>query len=111
MKTKILSIIALAATLLSLTSCDEAWTPNTGDKTGQVSLKSLGVEVSTAESTVSRADVDLSDYIITIVNRTSCITEGQWTYSEMPEVFALPVGDYTVKVKSHTLQPAEWDMP
>ena len=111
MKTKILSIIALAATLLSLTSCDEAWTPNTGDKTGQVSLKSLGVEVSTAESTVSRADVDLSDYIITIVNRTSGITEGQWTYSEMPEVFALPVGDYTVKVKSHTLQPAEWDMP
>ena len=111
MKTKILSIIALAATLLSLTSCDEAWTPNTGDKTGQVSLKSLGVEVSTAESTVSRADVDLSDYIITIVNRTSGITEGQWTYSEMPEVFALPVGDYTVKVKSHTIQPAEWDKP
>lgn len=113
MKTKILSLLAIAALASGLTSCDDNWDPNPtpDDKQGQVSLASLGVEVSTAEQTLSRADVDLTPFIITITNKTTGVQAAQWTYGDMPELFALPVGDYTVAVKSHDVQPAEWDKP
>lgn len=113
MKTKILSFVAVAALALGLSSCDDNWNPDVEPegKTGEVSLASLGVEVSTAEQILSRAEVDLTPFIITITNKTTGEQAAQWTYGEMPELFALPVGDYTVAVKSHEVQPAEWDKP
>lgn len=116
MKTKILSILALAAAMVS---CSESWEPQT-EKTGQVALSSLGVEVAGAEEVVgstvnpkkgaSRAEVDLKPFIVKIFKESGEL-QAQWKYADMPEVFTLPVGAYTVKVGSHEVQKAEWEHP
>lgn len=109
MKTKILSFFAICAIALGMGSCADSWEPKTSD-TGEVALSSIGVEVSTNETVVSRAEVDLNPYIVTILNASGAI-EKQWRFEEMPEIFSLPVGDYTVEVKSHEVQKAAWDEP
>ena len=111
MKTKILSIAILLLAALSFTSCNESWNPKVdSDKKGELSLKSMGVEVSNAEQVVSRFSVDLSDYIVTIYTATNAVA-GEWKYSEMPEVVPLAVGDYKVTVKSHNVEKAAWEKP
>lgn len=111
MKTKILSIAIFLLAALSFTSCNESWTPNVeGDKQGELSLKSMGVEVSNAEQVVSRFSVDLSDYIVTIYTATNAVA-GEWKYSQMPEVVPLATGDYKITVKSHNVEKAAWEKP
>ena len=114
MKTKILSIVTLLFAALSFYSCSsEKWEPNGGqdnkDK-GEISLKSMGVEVSNAEQVISRLAVDLSEYIVTIYNAKN-ESVGEWKYAQMPEVVPLTVGDYKIVVKSHIVEKAAWEKP
>lgn len=112
MKTKILSLFTLAAAAIGLSSCDNAWEP-AGERTGSVSLSSLGVEVNKDEVVVSRAadDVDISQFQVTIYNAAGEV-KGTWTYGSMPEIFTLPVAqNYRVEVISHELQKAEFGKP
>ena len=114
MKTNILSILAAGAVMLGAVSCDDKWTPPTTEE-GSVDLTSLSVNMSDAEkvssAVVSRATVDLSDYIVTVTDRTGAQPAKTYTYGAMPEVLTLPVGDYTLSVKSHEVQKAEWERP
>lgn len=119
MKTKILSLLAILAISLGTTSCHEDLLGNgKGDNItaaegeGTVNMLSLGIEINNAEKVVvaSRAAVDLSDYLIDIVDSKGAKVES-WVYSEMPELFTLPIGDYTVQVRSHEVQKAEWERP
>lgn len=111
MKTKILSLITFIFAAITLSSCNEGWNPQpNSDKNGQVSLTSMGVEVSNAEQVISRLAVDLSDYIVTIYDAKNSVS-AEWKYSEMPEIFTLPVGDYKITVKSHNVEKAAWDKP
>ncbi len=116
MKTKILSLLAVIAFALGATSCHDDIKPNNGKETtqgeGTVSLISLGIEINNAEKVVanSRSVVDLSDYIINIKDSDGA-TVKTWSYANMPELFTLPVGDYTVTVRSHNVLKAEWEHP
>lgn len=109
MKTNIFSLLFVVITCVGLASCnDDKWDPNGSGDVGSVSFASMSVDVDDATTEVSRAGVSIDNFIVTIkggtVNRT-------YTYGKMPEVVSLPVGDYTVSVKSHDVKPAEFDAP
>ncbi len=108
MKTKILALLTLAASVFTLSSCDEKWEPAAGE--GTLSLRSMGVEVSTAMDVISRAEYDLSNFIVKVSDADGNL-EAEWKYSEMPEVFSLVPGKYSVSVISHEVQKAEWERP
>ncbi len=101
-------------------ACSDNWSPGddlASDRTGRIRLSSLGVEVSESEKVIetnspqSRASsVDISNFIVSIVNSTGTVVE-EWKYSEMPGVVTLPVGKYTVNVRSHNVQRAAFDEP
>ncbi len=113
MKTKIFAYAAALALSFGLCACHDD--PNVGPDPagkGSVNLKSMGIDVSNAEKVIetSRASIDLSDFQIKIYGENGALTK-EWTYSDMPEVFELPVGKYTAKVYSHEVQKAEWEHP
>ncbi len=115
MKSKILYLLAIIALAIGTTSCHDDITPGhetTVSKDGSLNLASLGIEINNAEKVIvsSRATVDLSDFIVDIVDSEGATTK-TWKYSQMPELFSLAVGDYTVKVRSHDVQKAAWEEP
>lgn len=113
MKSKILSLLTVAVLGLGLTACHDEVKPTPSGQNGQVSMRSMGVDIDNAEkviNTSARATVDLSDFIIKIYDSNNTLVKS-WTYSEMPELFSLPVGSYRVDVFSHEVQKAEWDHP
>ena len=107
---KIFSILSIATALL-FASCskDNPWDIDSGE--GQLSLKQMSVEVVNAEKVVSRASVDVSNYIVTIYRANSDVVVNSWRYAEMPEVVTLDTGDYVIKVESSTVKVADWDSP
>lgn len=112
MKNKILSTIALAASLM-LVSCADTWDPGS-TANGDVNLRSIAVEVSEATTNISKADtrasVDVTNYIVTINDERNARI-GQWTYSRMPEVVSLAPGNYSVTVQSHVIEKSAWETP
>lgn len=112
MKNKIYYIFLAVCMAFGFASChDDDWNPNVSKGEGTVQLKSLGIDVSDgAEVIASRATYDVSGFLVKIFD-TKGIPVGSWTYSEMPEVFVLPVGVYTVQVESHVVDKAAWDKP
>lgn len=109
MKTKILSIMLALAAIVGLGSCDNGLDPQP-EAHGQLKLSTLGVEVDDAESVISRAAVNTDNFTVVITNAAGEV-RGKYSYSEMPEIVTLPVGDYSVAVESHQIQKAEWDKP
>lgn len=120
MKYSIMSVVAAAALTLSLGSCDDKLITGTdSEASGSLSFASMSVDVSVAENVMrhahaaegSRAGVDVSDFIVTVTNSAGAVVE-QWKYRDMPELMTLPVATgYTVSVKSHEVQKAEWNRP
>lgn len=113
MKTKIFAFATALVLGIGLCACHDD--PKGGEETvgkGSVNLKSMGIDVNNAEKVIetSRASVDLSDFQIKIFKESGELSN-EWTYSSMPEVFELPVGKYTAKVFSHTVEKAAWDSP
>ncbi|MDE6334317.1 MAG: hypothetical protein K2L77_06685 [Muribaculaceae bacterium] len=85
MKTKIISAIALAAAVVGLSACSDDWNPSTSD-TGKVSFELMGVEVSGVEQVVSRAEVDINDYIVSIYDKDDMLVRN-WAYKDVPGGF------------------------
>lgn len=115
MKTNIFNILAACGVMFAMSSCDGAWTPPTAPE-GDLALGAMDVVNDDAQKLVyndmSRAsDIDLSNYKVSVCPKGGDTPLYTWTYSSMPEVVTLPVGDYTVVVKSHDVQKAEWDNP
>lgn len=101
-----------------MSSCNEKWeVPNedkskTEEGTGMLSTKDLVLDVINAEQIrESRASEDFSNYLVSIINKTTDKVDTTWTYSEMPGLPVLKVGEYTIKVESGELQRAAWDSP
>lgn len=113
MKTKILSLCVALAAGIGLTACgDDTWNKGTESMSeGSVSLASMKVDVDTDENVQSRADISTDDFIVEIVDKNTGASKRTWTYSAMPEVISFAPGDYTLNVKSHNIQAAEWDAP
>lgn len=121
MKSKILSIIASAAMLVSVASCDNYEPKIVGGGEGKLNTSSLSVEVSNAEKIVnegsatkkglSRAVTDLSDYLVIVTDAQGNEVK-RWTYATMPELPTFPAGTYNINVLSRE-EPtsAEWDAP
>lgn len=122
MKQYIKSFAALALAALAMTACNDDVNPagEIEEAEGTLSLSSLNVDISVAEkvmhnaparSAESRAAVDLSQFLVTITNAAGK-TVKTFKYAEMPEILSLPVANgYTISVKSHEVQKAEWDKP
>ena len=116
MKTKLLSIIAIllgTVMTLPLAACHDEVKPGPeAGATGEVNLMSMAVEISNAENVIvsSRASIDLSGFIVEIFNAEGARVQ-KYAYGDMPGVVTLTAGDYTVKVRSHEVQKAEWDKP
>ncbi len=100
-----------AALALGLTAChDDTWEPQV-DKTGELSLATMDVDVNVAERLVSRQaeNVDVSDFTVAIYRGEESV--GSWKYAQMPELVKLPVGEYSARVYSHEVQKQDWDKP
>lgn len=113
MKSKILSLLTIAVFGLGMTACHDEAKTTPSDQKGQVSMRSMGVDIDNAEkviNTSARATVDLSDFIIKIYDSKNALVNA-WKYAEMPELFSLPVGSYRVDIYSHEVQKAEWEHP
>ena len=116
MKTNIFNILAAGSVMLAMTSCDGTWTPPSPAE-GELALGAMNVTnddaVKLVQNDMSRAssDTELQNYKVSISRKGESAPIYIYTYSEMPEVVTLSVGDYTVSVKSHDVQKAEWDKP
>lgn len=109
MRTTIYSL-ALMLAAAGFSACSDKWEPTTDkDQVGQLSKSSI--EVVNSENVISRASVDVSNFIVTVLDPQGAVS-GEWKYSEMPELITLPVADgYTAKVISHEQEKAAWDAP
>ncbi len=116
-------IKAFAAFCLAfaMAACIEDVNPAVAEEAeGVLSLSSMDVDVSVAEVVLhsakghdgqSRSSMDLSQFVITITNSAGR-TVRTFKYADMPEILSLPVGTgYTLNVKSHDVQKAEWSKP
>lgn len=123
MKTSIYSIFAAGALLVGAASCSDGWGPdgNTAGKEGTVDFGAFSISAPDADkaetvvnsSVGSRASIDLSGFLISVVNVEGVeeTTVQTYTYADMPEVLALPEGKYRLDVESHKVQKAEWSRP
>lgn len=114
MKTKIFNIIAAGCLVLATASCDGNWTPPSAGE-GTLSLASMEVRnddaVKLIKNDQSRAAVNINDYKVYISKKGEETPLYTYKYSEIPEILTLNVGEYTVDVKSHDVQKAEWERP
>ena len=111
MKIKYSAIALLTALTFGLGACDNHNYGEGGETTGSVSFESFGVDVEDNETVIdTRTGVDVSDYIVKITDSRG-VAKLECVYSAVPEVMTLPVGDYTVEVKSHNVAPAEFNHP
>ena len=119
--------LALCCTLLTLGSCNrenldfDTQNEQTENRPqGQVNLASLRLNVKTQVNITTRTigattraeAVDVSGFLIRIFDRdNSMALVKEWSYGSMPEIFALPVGNYRVAAYSHEEKAAEFDRP
>lgn len=97
---------------ISLASCDKGLDTEVAN-TGTLSFAKFEATVQNGEDVIeSRAtSVDVNTFKVIVVNKSTGAEAGSWTYSALPEIVALPVGSYTVKVYNAELQDAAWDSP
>lgn len=120
MKTKIYSLLVALMSVVAFSACDD-WTPGEQGgypaNTGGVSSANMNVAVNDEVTAIGRAIVDTSDFLVTVYEKgtETVATYGgkacSWTYSAMPEIFTLPVGEYTVSVRSHEPEDVAWSAP
>lgn len=110
-------ILGLGLSLMASSCHDESPSDSGQEKKGTVSL--TGVEVSTAEDVDntqetlpgSKAVVDISQYIVEFYKQGASKPVETYAYIDMPGTVELAEGVYTVSVRSHDLQKAEWEKP
>lgn len=83
------------------------------DGEGFLNRDAMAVEFKNSEYLV-RSDVNMGDFQVQI-RKKSAIGQGelvkQYAYSEMPEIVALPTGDYTINAVYGSNPIADWDSP
>ncbi len=124
MKTKFISNIAAGLLLAAgFSACSDNWTADI-DGNGEGQLRTSTIvpsvmnedqfpainDVASAKKAPSRSTIDLSGFLVDVVD-ASGNSAASWTLSTMPGLPTFPVGTYTIKVRSHEVQPAEWNKP
>lgn len=116
MNTKIYSFLAAAGVALALGSCSDNpdYPLGKDDATGSVRLSDMGVEVSTDEMLMSRADdsgIDTSSFLVKITDAAGTSVY-ESTVATANEVVTLPVAEgYRLSVRSHEVENAAWEAP
>lgn len=111
MKKLFFTLAVLLSSIVIFSSCHSEEMNLKVNQTGEVRLSSIKMTYNTEPVvSVSRAADDLSEYVIGIYTTSGELVQ-EWTYSSMPEVFALPVGEYTVKAHSPEVVGAQFDAP
>ncbi len=120
MKRVFYTYIVFILTILIISSCErERFSYDSTNKDdnelaeGQINLTSLKVAVEAeAEGVVTRNSINTSNFIIRIYNQDNgnkLVKE--WVLKDMPEIFNLKVGNYSVSAYSHDELPAEFENP
>lgn len=114
---KLIYQTALFAAALTAASCSQE-KPFDGPDSGSGTLILPGVEVNNAAQVVdkapsmgSRATYDVDGFIVDFYRSGEADPFRTKTYAEINGAEELPVGTYTLKVRSHDVQVAEWDNP
>lgn len=109
--------IMLCAVAL-LASCTDGKGPDPeiiNKNEGVLSFRAMNVGIDTDAIDDPRsidATVDVSAYNVEIINTDGePSTAGAWKYLQVPEMQVLPVGNYTVRVTSHSVKPAAFEEP
>lgn len=107
---KLYNIVLFALLALLATACgaEDPFNPDTNE-TGSLSVKKMIVKIENEENVV-RSAVDVGSFIVDICRADGSVADS-YVYSSMPEVITLPVGSYTVKVRSGEVQPVAWETP
>lgn len=106
-----------AAIMATMTGCEKENPFRGGEEnngTGMVSTASLEVSLKNEEylmATRAETRVDVGDCRVAFVNTGTGETVETYTYSMMPEVVTLPVGEYKVTATYGENLPAAWDSP
>lgn len=107
---KIFQISLMAIMALLVAACGKESPFDFGSEgSGSLSVKKMIVKIENEENVV-RSAIDVGSFLVDIIDKDGKVVE-QYTYVDMPEVITLPAGDYTVKVRSHEVQPVQWDTP
>ncbi len=105
-------ILLLAVAAVSLVSCDDPTYPNQTTDEGTLKISSLGIEVDASESVVvPRSGHDVGGFTVRILDGNTNLLKHSWTYTEMPEVITLPVGEYKLEVYNDEVSEAAFDAP
>ena len=106
---KLINIVLGSALLLGVQSChDEKQFENKTDGVGRVLTSGLKVELKSSTRAVNLPAV--ADFTVDFINQDGKAEES-YTYSRMPEIVSLPVGNYTVRAYYGENKPAEFDNP
>lgn len=98
---------------LFMASCDNDWDPDKLlSSDGDVMFSSMNVDIDNSiKETLPETGLDVNDYTVYLTNTATDAACGSWKYGELPEVLALPVGDYRIDIENAPLQDAAWDSP
>lgn len=110
---KIIYILVISVLLSALfASCDKGF-ENIVNSEGKLSFQKFEATIQNGENVIeSRAtSIDISTFKVIVVNKTTGVEFGSWTYKNLPEIVVLPIGSYIVKVYNSELQNAAWDSP
>lgn len=103
--------VLLLASVGMLAACHSEEVRFDMDTFGQVNLASVQMTAETEPLvTASRVAADMGDYLIAIYTESGELVE-EWKYSEMPELFTLQTGRYTVYAHSPEVEGAAFDAP
>lgn len=110
MKPYINTILAAAA-LTSLCACEKENPFILGSDEGSLDCKSLTVDYINREHNAASRAVNLGDFTVDFVNVETGETARSFLYSEMPEVVALPIGNYRAEASYGDNPVADWEAP
>ena len=117
---QIYTLLIISAMTLFCACDDKHWNGDELIKTeGTLLQSSLEISVDNTmfdvnencDSTVTTDSIDISSFIVSIINQQSNETIHSWSYNEMPQEITLNEGDYIIEVKSHEAEPAQWEKP
>lgn len=107
MKHNIYSHILASATMVALAGCDKE--ANFMLQEGQLNGKAVAVDY--VNSGTRASNINIGEFIVNLVNTQTNEIEKSYTYSEMPEVVTLPVGEYRAEAVYGENKIAEWENP
>lgn len=110
MKLNIYSFLCATSAVMVLAGCEKESGFLFNDGEGQLNCRSLTVDYINSGRQVRAGGIDTGDFTVNFVNADNVVVKN-YLYSEMPEVVALPVGEYTINAQYGDNPVSEWEAP